>query len=308
MLGFDTPLHFIPSLLNRRKMFQVQNSYHYMEKANQPIRQVPPEVYGREYFLTDCWGWEEWLKHKGRVIGPNFQQALRLARIKKGMTILDYGCGRGEIVLQSTLRGAKSVGIDYSKDAIDVAQEAISLLAEEYQKNTRFLWVKTKELPFENNTFDVIFFLNVIEHLYPEEVTLVLEEFYRILKPGGKLVVRTSPNKHFDIGYKYYTRILLMLANPFYQFFLKGQLDFDKEFRDENTLTVHVNEQTAKSVSKSLVEAGFKSRAWLSDWYELRNFDVKRWLYRLFFAPSLMYPLNLLFAWSIWGIGRKRDD
>lgn len=277
-----------------------------MENENQSIRQVPSEIYDRKYFLTDCWGWEEWLKYRGRVIGQNFQQALRLAKIKKGMTVLDYGCGRGEIILQCALKGARSVGIDYSKNAIDIAQEAIGFLAEEDQQNAQFLWVKTKELPFEDNTFDVIFFFNVIEHLYPEEVSLILEEFYRILKPGGKLVVRTSPNKHVDIGYKYYTRILLRLANPFYRFFFKGKLDFDKEFRDEHTLKIHVNEQTAKSVAKSLVKAGFKSEVWLSDWYELRNFSVKRLLYRLFFAPSLIYPLNRLFAWSIWGIGQKR--
>ena len=274
-----------------------------MENTDQSIRQVLPDVYDREYFLTDCWGWKKWLKHKGTVIDQKFQQALKLAKIKKGMTVLDYGCGRGEIVLQCALRDAKSIGIDYSEDAIDLAQEAISLIAPEYQKNIRLLCINSKQLPFEDNTFDLIFFLNVIEHMYPEEVSLVLKEFYRILKPSGKLVMRTSPNKHyFDIGYKYYTRILLKLVNPFYQFFFKNQLDFDKEPRDENTLKMHVNEQTAKSVGENLVKAGFKSKVWLSDWNELRTFNLRRWLYRLFFAPSLIYPLNLIFGWTIWAI------
>lgn len=52
----------------------------------------------------------------------------------------------------------------------------------------------TKGLPFEDNSFDVIFFCEVMEHVlgYPEEY---LTEFCRVLMPGGHLIL-TTPNLH----------------------------------------------------------------------------------------------------------------
>jgi predicted SAM-dependent methyltransferase len=37
--------------------------------------------------------------------------------------------------------------------------------------------------------FDVVFCCHALEHLYPHEVTAAIQEFYRVLKPGGKVII-----------------------------------------------------------------------------------------------------------------------
>ena len=61
-------------------------------------------------------------------------------------------------------------------------------------------WAKVKmdvhDIPFEENTFDVVFCNHVLEHV--EDDIKVLKEFYRVLKPGGWAVLQ-SP---IDYSYK----------------------------------------------------------------------------------------------------------
>jgi SAM-dependent methyltransferase len=55
------------------------------------------------------------------------------------------------------------------------------------------------KLPFENESFEIVIFNAVIEHLY--NPNLVLSEIFRVLKKGG-LLITTAPNYHY--GYKYF--------------------------------------------------------------------------------------------------------
>jgi len=106
--------------------------------------------------------------------------------------IMDFGCntGLGSIILLNG--GAKRViGVDVSKKAIEAAKENFK-----DQNQTLFELVEEDSLPFEENTFDVIVALNIIEHLeFPKRN---LEAILKILKPGGKLLV-TTVNRHFRI-------------------------------------------------------------------------------------------------------------
>jgi SAM-dependent methyltransferase len=50
-------------------------------------------------------------------------------------------------------------------------------------------------LEFDSDTFDVGLMLDVVEHLHPPILEKVLQEVGRVLKPGGKLIIHTVPNK-----------------------------------------------------------------------------------------------------------------
>lgn len=54
------------------------------------------------------------------------------------------------------------------------------------------------DLPFADNSFDVVFYHHVIEHV--SDPAASLEEIWRILAPGGLIYVGT-PNRHRAIGY-----------------------------------------------------------------------------------------------------------
>lgn len=98
--------------------------------------------------------------------------------------ILDVGCGWGREL--SRLKNA--VGIDFSLPFLKTAKN--------YVKNDVVL-ADAHYLPFACNSFDFIVASEVIEHL--THVTKVLDEFKRVLKPKGKLLIQT-PNKTLTLG------------------------------------------------------------------------------------------------------------
>ncbi len=57
------------------------------------------------------------------------------------------------------------------------------------------------KLPFENNKFDKVISISVIEHVNGDGDSLVMQEMWRVLKPGGRLVLTFPVSKKFEIEY-----------------------------------------------------------------------------------------------------------
>jgi SAM-dependent methyltransferase len=105
--------------------------------------------------------------------------------IQPGHKLLDIGCGRGEFLRGFINCGVQGFGVDRS------------LAAQKYcpQAELRTADLETSALPFDDNTFDVVYSKSVIEHFYyPEKL---VKEIYRVLKPGG-LVITLSPDWEFN--------------------------------------------------------------------------------------------------------------
>ena len=99
-----------------------------------------------------------------------------IGEFKKGMKMLEPGCGRGEFLNNFKELGLDVVGVDISLEAANFKNGL----------DVRLCDVESEELPFEDNVFDVIYSKSFIEHLnYPEKY---LEEAYRVLKPNGILL------------------------------------------------------------------------------------------------------------------------
>jgi len=69
------------------------------EKSKTP---VSPDVYTKDYYLSEAAGYREFLSSKGRSLQYRDQQVLRVARLGVGERILDVGCGRGEMLIEMT--------------------------------------------------------------------------------------------------------------------------------------------------------------------------------------------------------------
>ena len=96
---------------------------------------------------------------------------------------MDIGCGNG---YGSQYLGKRDYyGIDYYEPCI---QEGRRIFPEAH-----FLCSTLPELPFEDESFDNVLCLEVIEHLKEKEVLRLLDEIHRILKPSGILFI-SSPN------------------------------------------------------------------------------------------------------------------
>jgi Cyclopropane fatty acid synthase and related methyltransferases len=283
---------------------------------------VPPSTYDSSYFLTSCEGFVEFRASGGRKLGARFQKALQLARIEPGQRVLDVGCGRGELVIHSAMRGADATGIDYAEEAVRIAAETLATYPPEVQRQARVLLMNARQMEFEDGSFDVALMTDIVEHLYPHELAEVLGETRRVLRPGGRLVIHTCPNRLlYDVAYPVYTRyvhrVICRVAEiAHYGSFVIGPwLPVGPVYpRSEDERRVHVNEQTAAEMKRAIEEAGFgvkKTEYWEvpPQWpwasrrltIELMILDSIRHL-RPF---SYHWPLNRVLTNHIWMVAEK---
>jgi 2-polyprenyl-3-methyl-5-hydroxy-6-metoxy-1,4-benzoquinol methylase len=284
---------------------------------------VSPSAYDSRYYFSSCEGYRDFLSSSGRKLGPRLQKALQLARIMPGERVLDVGCGRGELVIHAALLGAEAVGIDYAEEAVRLAQKAISSYPDAVQKKASVLLMNARKLEFEDKAFDVLLLSDIVEHLYPEELAETLSEAARVLRPGGRMVLHTCPNRIlYDITYPVYVRHVHRLVCRVaelagYQSYVIGpMLSVGPEFpRTEEERLVHVNEQTAPELSRSLAAAGFKVTR--TEYWEIPNqwpYLSRRIMIELMLLDAVRYlrpfsyvwPLNRVFTNHIWMVARRR--
>lgn len=102
--------------------------------------------------------------------------------VKKNDLILDAGSGTGNLAILIKRRGGNVICIDSIEECLEIYK----------QKDPNAVVYKcdlTTKLPFPDNFFDKIVSNNVLYLIHPDKRGFVLKEFYRVLKPGGKIVL-----------------------------------------------------------------------------------------------------------------------
>ena len=100
----------------------------------------------------------------------------------QGLSVLDAGCGTGRGAERLSQLGANVIAVDLGINLLQITQERCSCLTAQASVLT---------LPFADNTFDIVFSTEVIEHT-PNPIASVYE-MVRVLKPNGYLSLST-PN------------------------------------------------------------------------------------------------------------------
>ena len=119
------------------------------------------------------------------------------------LRILDIGCGKGVIIdeLQKRYPNCEFVGIDPTFEGEKIHNGSIYAI------------------PFEKRSFDVVMSFEVLQHTY---IKKALAEVYRVLKPGGKVIVgERNPLS------------LLGVLKPVYELMGRWMYPFDSAFREK---------------------------------------------------------------------------
>jgi 2-polyprenyl-3-methyl-5-hydroxy-6-metoxy-1,4-benzoquinol methylase len=128
---------------------------------------------------------ESWEK----MMRPVFHKAAKLLRqYRRDGRLLDVGSGFGFFLVEMKKRGWDVTGVEISKRAVDYAEDVLGLTVRH---------VPFERANFPDDHFDAVTGFYVIEHL-PHPVAF-LKECFRILKPGGLLMLRyphTTPIKN----------------------------------------------------------------------------------------------------------------
>lgn len=120
---------------------------------------------------------KHWWYRAMHELVDNLCQSLTFVKHKSDSNILDAGCGTGGLTKKLQKFG-KVTGLDISPVALTSAKEKKLLLVEGSVNN----------LPFRQQSFDLIISVSVLYHQKVNDVTAI-NEFYKVLKAKGKLLL-----------------------------------------------------------------------------------------------------------------------
>jgi ubiquinone/menaquinone biosynthesis C-methylase UbiE len=125
-------------------------------------------------------------KKMAEMFGNEYAKKLSTRGFQQGR-IIDVGCGFGvtNLVLAKNFMNCEFTGIDLSEPLLKIAREA----AEDTSLGRRIKFEKAdvQEIPYEDNSFDVVINTNMV-HLVENPIKM-LSEIERILTPDGHLFI-----------------------------------------------------------------------------------------------------------------------
>lgn len=116
------------------------------------------------------------------VHGAHIREALKHADLDKGKSILDAGCSDGELLIRANGNYSFAVGADHNPQSLQ------TLLGRMNSDSTPLcLQSDIRNLPFQQESFDVVCCLETLEHVDGEQQAI--KELKRVLKKEGTLIV-----------------------------------------------------------------------------------------------------------------------
>ncbi len=141
-------------------------------------------------------------------VGHTYNGKLVEKYISTKSRILDIGCWTGQLFEAISQKRIKISGIDIDKKAVNQAKKKFPA--------GNWKVASAVKLPFENRSFDVVAFFDVIEHVPISSENKCINEVARVLKKNGILLLSTPADN-----------IISKFSDPAY--FLMGHRHYDKK-------------------------------------------------------------------------------
>ena len=111
-------------------------------------------------------------------------------------TLLDFGSGKGNLLVAFARRGLKVSGIDKRPECLEALKDF----------EIKACDLETEAFPYEDNTFDFVFSKSVIEHVV--NFDNIVNEARRVLKPGGMALFMTPDwGSQYKVYWDDYTHV-----------------------------------------------------------------------------------------------------
>jgi len=207
-------------------------------------KSIPASKYDEQYF-------EE---RYGNVSETDhiYQESASLIKLTENDKVIDLGCGTGQMSILLNLKYSCDVlGIDYSPDAIRLCRENLQKAVEEKKgieaAKVRFLCCDNDKLS-DFQGIKAVFLVDVVEHLYDEEINLVLAHIKKWNNDKIYVVIHTDNNNYLKF---------LRPVGDFISIHL-GKASSQKIKENKKIeLERHINLTTARNLKRKLSKHGF---------------------------------------------------
>lgn len=150
--------------------------------------------------VKDEQGWDDYWKKQQSVNNWFYDQIAEFFRqfiirpyltkyihkyFPRGSKLLHAGCGSGQVDID--------ICKEYSVIAMDVSLNALNIYQNSHPKIEKIIQNDIRNMDIENESVDGIYSLGVMEHFYESDILKILNEFRRVLKPDGYLVLFWPP-------------------------------------------------------------------------------------------------------------------
>jgi phosphoethanolamine N-methyltransferase len=108
--------------------------------------------------------------------------------LKAGMKVLDVGAGiGGSAFFMAKTFGVEVDGVDLSSNMVAIANDYLSTMPEEVREKVKFRVEDATAMDYPENHYDVVYSRDTILHIADKKS--LFENFFKCLKPGGKVVI-----------------------------------------------------------------------------------------------------------------------
>ena len=173
-------------------------------------KNIPQQWYSKKEPFTLQWYNEISFKRYERYY--HYLKSKMEFEYHSGEEVLEIGCGLGTDLVQYAKNGSVVTGLDLNKDQINYTKLNFELRGLKYKELTIG---SAEELPFDDNTFDLVVSFGVLHHTPNTEKAI--EEVRRVLKEDGSAIIML-----YARGWKHYIKRCLIHGILYLKFFRFG--------------------------------------------------------------------------------------